>query len=118
MRKSLLLLSKGFKTDYQETDEYRKFFNTFKEEFSQVLKDKTIKLNFKKGHFLITGFFILKENKYPYYFSIGDLRYSNKDLTIRKLNAYGNELSGFNESVVLDENFKENLYEKLLINEY
>ena len=75
MKKTLQLLKAGFESSSQETQEFNEFFKIFVSEFKhEVKKYYNVKdFHFSKGHFCISGFFKLEDDRI-FYFSIPDVR--------------------------------------------
>jgi len=75
MKKTLQLLRAGFESSSQETQEFNEFYKVFVSEFKHELKKyyKVKDFAANKGHFYISGFFKLEDNRI-FYFSIPDVR--------------------------------------------
>jgi len=110
--KVIWLLNQEFESSSQRTPEYLEAHRTFKREFTKILKPicKTILID-KPNHFDIDGFFELNDNRI-YWFSIGDLRW-DKIFLIRTAKDFKDYTGGSNNYLTLDNNFIENLLNKL-----
>jgi hypothetical protein len=109
MKESLSLIEAGFESSSGLTEEFKKFFNVFKREFTIELKAvAATDIKFNRGHFSISGFFTFKEQ--PYYFSLPDVRgmdyglRNNPDscmnqLLYRTVKDYNDYVGGQNEYV-------------------
>lgn len=73
MKKSIALLMKGFESSSTKTPEFKSFCRTFKSEFTKELQSiGATDIVFTFGHFYISGFFTIGEQKW--YFSLSDVR--------------------------------------------
>jgi len=110
--KVIYLLNCDFESSSQRTTQYLEFHRTFKREFKKVLNPICNKIEISKpNHFDVSGFFQLKDNRI-YYFSISDLRW-NKTFLIRIAKDFKDYTGGSNNFINLDNNFIENLLNKL-----
>lgn len=76
MKKTLQLLRGGFESSSHETPEFNEFFKVFVSEFKRELKKyyKVKDFHLSKGHFYISGFFRLEDDRI-FYVSTWDVRY-------------------------------------------
>ena len=97
---------KGLNVKYQsstgETEQFRKFYNLFKRNFTKVLSGmEATNLMFHKGHFYLSGFFTDCRGEI-WYFSLSDVRFStNKTMLIRTAKSYKDYVGGYNRQISL-----------------
>lgn len=73
MKESLALLLAGFESSSGKTPEWLKFFRVFKKEFTKELESLgATNVQFNRGHFYLSGFFIVGQK--IFYFSLSDVR--------------------------------------------
>lgn len=105
MKKSLNLLEKGFESSSIKTPEFLSFARIFKKEFKQELDKEynVTKIEFNVGHFYISGFFQL-DNEKIFYFSISDVRWFSKDrMLLRTAKTFRDFTGGMNNQIKLKE---------------
>lgn len=114
MKKSLELLMAGFESSSGVTEEFKKFYRTFKSEFSKILKGMgVIETEFTRLHFGVSVFFKLSSG-HCYYLSISDVRdiaftFRSPQLLIRTVKDFKDYKGGPNHYIFLDEDFETNL---------
>ena len=110
--KVIYLLNSEFESSSQRTPEYLRVHRIFKKEFTTILKPICEEILISKpNHFDISGFFKLNDDRI-YYFSISDLRW-DKTFLIRTARDFKDYSGGSNNFINLDNNFIENLLNKL-----
>ena len=100
MLKSIRLLQHDFISP-QQVDA---FYQIFKREFAQFLKEKNCqKIEIKKGYFYLSGFFTTKNNQI-YYWNIGDLRmkFGQSFMFYREAKSYKDFEGGTNRFFTLE----------------
>ena len=96
MKKSIAMVRAGLESSSGETAEFRKFFTTFKKEFTKELEScGAHDIQFSKGHFYISGFYTIGTK--PWYFSTLDLRDTQLRLYFRKVDNYKDYTGGQNQ---------------------
>ncbi len=104
MKDTIKLLKQGFESSSGLTEEFRRFFFTFKREFKQELESiGATNIVFSRGHFYISGFFTI--GKQAYYFNLGDVRgseYRMPNLMYRTAEHYKDYTGGSNRWVEIE----------------
>lgn len=112
MLKFVRMLEQDFESSSVDTEQFKEFVRTFKKEFKGLLKNYITKIEFSKGHFEISGFFTLLLDDI-YYFNLGDVRWNKDQMLIRKAEHYKDWTGGQNSFILVNDKFKENLYNYL-----
>jgi len=109
MEETIKQLQQEFISSSTKTEQYKSFHRLFSKEFKKILSPycKNILIH-KTNHFDISGFFELNNNEI-FYFSISDLRWSKDSMLIRTATDFKDYTGGSNNSITLNESFKENL---------
>ena len=113
--KFLTLLDREFSSSSSDTPEFINFVKVFKKEITWLFKPYSSKINFSKGHFEISGFVQLLDDRI-FYFSVGDIRRDKNSMLVRTAKAFKDYTGGMNNWVTLNRGelcFKEQLFSLL-----
>ena len=107
MNKTIKLLKNEFESSCYKTKQFSDFCRIFKSEFKKAFEPHTNRILINKGHFCISGFLELKDNRI-YYFSLGDLRWNRNnngicELIIRTAKDFKDYTGGSNTIIPMDE---------------
>jgi hypothetical protein len=106
MEKIAEALKQEFVSSSRLTQQFADFYNLFKREFSKALKKHlNIKeIKFHRGHFYISGFFLLTDGRI-WYFSLGDIRWGSfrDQLLIRAAKSFQDYKGGTNNFVAVND---------------
>ena len=109
MKKTLELYKKEFESNSGLTPQLKNFSMTFKREFKALLKELgAVEININKGHFHLSGFFKLKDERI-YYFSLSDVRSFKGSMLIRTATDFKDYTGGSNNDINFNEDIEENL---------
>ena len=110
MKKTLLLIKKGFESSTTRTPEYLEFHKTFTTEFTDLLH--SIGATFVEvkhpSHFDVFGFFTDKYLQI-WYFSISDLRIETNRIVVRRAKSYHDYVGENNNFVDFNDGLKEGI---------
>jgi hypothetical protein len=99
MQETLIQIKRGFKSSNRKTDEFKAFCRTFRSELRKLLKPHAKEIKFNIGHFYISGFIQLNDDRI-FYFNTGDLRFStHHSLMLRTAEDFKDYTGGFNQFV-------------------
>jgi len=99
-----------FESSSGVTDEQIAFWKVFRADMRRILKGKIKRIELIKNHFEMFGFFETNSGKI-YFFDTGDLRWAAKQygMLIRTAKDFTDWTGGSNNTIMFDEQFKENL---------
>lgn len=102
MKKALTKTGGEFESSSGRTPEYLEWHRLFKREFTKFLKDEGItEISIgKPNHFDMYGFFTDQRGQ-PWYFSVGDIRWSKDNMMVRTARDYKDFTGGRNQYVSL-----------------
>lgn len=113
MEKTILLIRSEFISSSQSTPQWNEFARTFKREFKKLLHSYIKDFSFSKGHFEVSGFFQLKDDRI-YYYSIDDVRgnhlsCANINMLLRTAKSFKDYTGGGNGFIPFDNNLLEGI---------
>jgi len=106
MKATLRMLKENFMSSSELTPQFEAFHNLFKEEFTKYLKQtfNATRIDIRRGHFACCGFFELPSENI-YYFSLGDVRWDEKEMLLRTAKSFTDYVGGSNGFVTLEDVF-------------
>lgn len=112
MSKFLELYNQSFESSSTTTPQWDTFYKVAVQYFKKILKPLATDVKISKGHFYLSGFFTAKSGQ-VYYFSIPDVRWSDRILLLRTAKSYKDYTRGMNMFIPIDENLPEGIAQKV-----
>jgi len=125
MKNTIKLLILGFESSSGLTEQFKKFYTTFKREFKkELLTIGATDIVFSRGHFYVSGFYTVGVSRY--YFSLPDVRgmeyglKNNPDSCMNKLmyrtvKDYRDYTGGMNKYARIEHGMADNMFSFKLI---
>jgi len=120
MKNTIKLLISGFESSSGLTEQFKKFYTTFKREFKkELLTIGATDIVFSRGHFYVSGFYTIGETMY--YFSLPDVRGKNNPdscmnkLLYRTVKDYKDYSGGMNKYARIEHGMADNMFSFKLI---
>ena len=107
-----ILENTTFESSSMETQQFKTFYGLATREIKKMLKDYIKEVKFSKGHFCVSGFIRLNDDRI-FYLSLPDVRWNKGPMLVRTANSFKDYSGGSNCFVRLDDNFEENLLSKI-----
>ncbi|MDP8218969.1 MAG: hypothetical protein P9M03_09615 [Candidatus Theseobacter exili] len=100
MHKVATALKQEFMSSSGLTEQFSDFYKLFKRELTITLKKhfNIAEIRISRGHFYVSGFFQLTDGRI-WYFSLGDVRWGDGKLLIRRAKSFQDYTGGSNNFV-------------------